>query len=178
MKVRDEAANKLIWNFCLAKGVAVGLNPIPGADMAGGLAVDVAMVIALSRVYGIPLTKKTAAGLVKDMVMALGALGFVDLGVRLAAKGVQSALAGVTILSGGLALPLTMLGYGAIGLTIGGTAAMTSYVLGRGAKVYLERGCQWGPMGIKTVVQQILQEAKSDSVLDRIKDDLKKKIKK
>src|SRR5262249_43888066 len=75
MRIRDDAANRLIWNFALAKGAAVALNPIPVADMAGGLAVDVGMVIALSRVYGIPLTKKTAAGLVKDMALAMGALG-------------------------------------------------------------------------------------------------------
>ena len=55
VRIRDEAANRLIWNFCLAKGAAVGLNPIPVADLAGGLAVDVGMIIvALSKVYGIP----------------------------------------------------------------------------------------------------------------------------
>jgi len=32
----------------------VGLNPIPVADLAGGLAVDVGMIISLSKVYGIP----------------------------------------------------------------------------------------------------------------------------
>ncbi len=177
MKLRDDAANRTIWNFAIAKGVAVGLNPIPVADMAGGLAVDVGMIVALSRVYGIPLSRKMAAGLVRDMVVALGALGAVEVATRLVAKGVQSALMGVTVLSGGLAAPLTMLGYGAIGLAQGGTAALTSYVLGRGAKVYLEQGCQWGPRGIKTVVHQILNEAKADSVLDRIRDDLRKKVK-
>ena len=177
MKIRDNAANKMIWNFAIAKGAAVALNPIPVADMAGGLAVDVGMVVALSRVYGIPLTKRVAAGLVKDMSLALGALGAVEVATRLVAKGVQSALGGATVLSGGLLAPLTLLGYGAIGLAQGGTAALTSYVLGRGAKMYLEQGCQWGPRGIKTVVHQILDEAKSDSVLDRIKDDLKKKVK-
>ena len=177
MKIRDDAANRTIWNFAIAKGVAVGLNPIPIADMADGLAVDVAMVITLSKVYGIPLTKKVAAGLVKDMMISLGALGAVEVVTRLVAKGVQSALAGVTILSGGLAAPLSMLGYGAIGLAQGGTAALTSYVLGHGAKVYLEQGCQWGPRGIKTVVHQILNQAKADSVMDRIRDDLRKKVK-
>ena len=42
--------------------------------------------------------------------------------------------------SGGLALPLTVLGYSAVGLTMGGSAAATSYVLGHGAKVYLKQG--------------------------------------
>lgn len=177
MKIRDEAANRMIWNFAIAKGAAVGLNPVPFADMAGGLAVDVGMVVALSRVYGIPLSRKMAAGLVKDMMLALGALGAVEVATRLIAKGVQSALAGVTLATGGLATPLTMLGYGAIGLATGSTAALTSYVLGHGSKIYFEQGGQWGPRGIKTVVHQILNDAKADSVMDRIRDDLRKKVK-
>ena len=49
-------------------------------------------------------------------------------------------------------------------------------MLGHGAKVYLRQGCQWGPRGIKTVIHQILAEAKADSVIDRLRDDLKKRI--
>src|SRR5204862_3403652 len=29
MRIRDDAANRMIWNFALAKGAAVALNPIP-----------------------------------------------------------------------------------------------------------------------------------------------------
>lgn len=176
LRIRDETANRLIWNFAIAKGAAVALNPVPVADLAGGLAVDVGMIVALSKVYGIPLTKKTAASLVRDMLLALGAMGAVEVATRLMASGVKSALAGLSVLSGGLAIPLTALGYGAIGLAQGGTAATTSYVLGQGAKTYLKNGCQWGPRGIKTVIQQIVSEAKTDSVIDRLRDDLKSRI--
>jgi small GTP-binding protein len=178
VRIRDDAANRLIWNFCLAKGAAVGLNPIPVADLAGGLAVDVGMIIALSRVYGIPLTRASAAKLVRDMTIALGAMGLVQVATRLVTSGVKSAMAGLTIMTGGLAGPLTALGYGAIGLTQAGAAASTSYVLGHGAKTYLRQGCQWGPRGIKTVIQQLIVQAKSDSVIERLRDDLKKRLKK
>ena len=75
IRIRDDAANRLIWNFSLATGAAVALNPIPVVDIAGGLAVDVGMIVALSNVYGIPLTRRTAASLVRDMMLALGAMG-------------------------------------------------------------------------------------------------------
>jgi small GTP-binding protein len=176
LRIREDAASRLIWNFALAKGAAVGLNPVPVADMAGGLAVDVGLIVALSKVYGIPLTRKTAAGLVSEMMLALGALGMVEVATRLVARGVQSSLAGLSILTGGLAVPLAALGYGAIALAIGGSAATTSYVLGHGAKVYLKQGCQWGPRGIKTVIQQIVTEAKADSVIERLRDDLKTRL--
>jgi small GTP-binding protein len=177
IRIRDDAANRLIWNFSLATGAAVALNPIPLADIAGGLAVDVGMIVALSNVYGIPLTRRTAASLVRDMMLALGAMGAVRVFGRLVASGIKSSLAGVTILSGGLAAPLTAIGYGVFGLAQAATAASTSYVLGHGAKTYLRQGCQWGPRGIKTVIQQIIAEAKADSVIDRLRDDLKKRLK-
>ena len=178
VRIRDDAANRLIWNFSLAKGAAVGLNPIPVADLAGGLAVDVGMIIALSKVYGIPLTRSSAIKLVRDMTIALGAMGLLQVATRLVTSGVKSAMAGLTIMTGGLAGPLTALGYGAIGLTQAGAAASTSYVIGHGAKTYLRQGCQWGPKGIKTVVQQLLVQAKTDSVIERLRDDLKKRLKK
>lgn len=175
--LRDDAAQRLIWNFAIAKGAAVALNPIPVADMAGGLAVDIAMVVSLSRLYGIPLTRRAAAGLIKDMALALGALGLVEVATRVIAGGVKSALAGFAVMTGGLGAPLAVAGTIAIGVTQGGTAALTSYVIGRGAKRYLQEGCQWGPRGIKTVIQEILQEAKDESVLDRLKDEIKRKVK-
>ena len=145
VRIRDDAANRLIWNFAMATGAAVALNPIPVVDIAGGLAVDVGMIVALSRVYGIPLTRRTAASLVRDMMMALGAMGAVGIVGRLIYSGIKSSLAGVTVLSGGLAAPLTALGYGVFGLAQASVAASTSYVLGHGAKTYLRQGCQWGP---------------------------------
>ncbi len=177
VRIRDDAANRLIWNFSLATGAAVALNPIPVVDIAGGLAVDVGMIVALSNVYGIPLTRRTATSLVRDMMLALGAMGAVGIVSRLVASGIKSSLAGVTILSGGLAAPLTALGYATVGVAQAATAASTSYVVGHGAKTYLRQGCQWGPRGIKTVIQQIITEAKADSVIDRLRDDLKKRLK-
>ena len=45
------------------------------------------MIVALSKVYGIPVTRKTASGLVKDMMLALGALGVVEVATRPVAGG-------------------------------------------------------------------------------------------
>ncbi|QEH36265.1 GTPase Era [Aquisphaera giovannonii] len=177
VRIRDEAANRIIWNYAIAKGLAVGINPIPVADLAGGVAVDVAMIVALSRVYGIPLTKSSAAKLVRDMTVALGAVGLVQVGLRLVRSGVKSAMAGLTVMTGGLAGPLTALGYTALGVSQGAAAASASYVIGQGAKTYLRQGCQWGPKGIKTVINQILVDAKNDSVVQRLREDLKMRLK-
>ena len=104
-------------------------------------------------------------------------MGAVGIASRLIGSGIKSSLAGITILSGGLAAPFTALGYGVFGLAQAATAASTSYILGQGAKTYLRQGCQWGPRGIKTVIHQIVSEAKADSVIDRLRDDLKARLK-
>ena len=178
VEIREQEANRLIWNFSLVKGAAVALNPIPIADLAGGVGVDVAMILALSRVYGIPLTRASALKLVRDMSFALGATGLVQLATKLLASGVKSALAASTVMTGGLATPLTILGYSAIGLSQASAAATASYVVGQGAKTYLKQGCQWGPRGAKTVIQEILVQAKADSIVDRLRADLKQRIRK
>ena len=110
------------------------------------------------------------------MVKALGALGAVEVVSKLLSSGVKASLGGITILSSSIALPLTAIGYGAVGLAQGAGAAGTSYVFGQAAKIYLQQGCQWGPRGIKTVVAEILDQAKADSVVERLRDDLKAKV--
>lgn len=178
LAIREQEADRLIWNFALVKGAVVALNPIPVADLAGGVGVDAAMILALSRVYGIPLTRPAALRLVRDVSIALGATGAFQLAAKLLAGGIKSALAASTIMTGGLAAPLTLLGYGAIGLSQAVAAATASYVVGRGAKVYLARGCQWGPRGVKTVIQEILVQARTDSIVDRLRAELKQRIQK
>lgn len=177
LELRDEAARRLIWNYALIKGAAVALNPVPVADLAGGLAVDVSMVYALGQLYGFSMTRSAAAGLVKDMSIAFGVMGLVQLGARLARSGIKGAMAGLTVMSGGLAAPLTALVYGTIGLTQAAAGASASYIIGKGAVTYLSQGGQWGPKGVKTVIQEIMAEAKDDSIVDRLREDLKTQLK-
>ena len=155
----------------------MALNPVPVADLAGGVAVDVAMILALSRIYGIPLTRPAAARLVRDMTFALGATGLVHYAARLIGSGVKASMAGLTVMSGGLAAPLTALGYGAIGLTQAVAGATASYVIGHAAGAYLRQGGEWGPRGMKTVVQELLAQARADSIVDRLRDELKSQVK-
>jgi hypothetical protein len=51
--------------------VAVALNPIPVADLLAALAVDVGMVVHLSRLYGLPLSRQEAGSLVKVIATQL-----------------------------------------------------------------------------------------------------------
>ena len=43
--IRHDVADKIVRNYCLGKGVAVALNPIPVADILAAVATDAAMIL-------------------------------------------------------------------------------------------------------------------------------------
>ena len=77
------------------------------ADVVGGTALDAAMVVQLSRVYGLPLTRSESGRLVAVISTQLAALMGAVWGMQLA----SSALKG---LSGGLSVVVTAAAQGAL----------------------------------------------------------------
>jgi len=60
---RKTVAEKIIGNYCLAKGLVVAVNPIPVADLLAAAGTDLAMVKHLGNVYGFQLSKREASKL-------------------------------------------------------------------------------------------------------------------
>jgi Uncharacterized protein/domain associated with GTPases len=120
---------KLIHNYCIAKGVAVALNPIPVADLLAAAGLDAAMVVQLSRVYGLPLTRAESGRLVAVISAQLAALMGAIWGMQL----VASALKGV---SAGLSVVVTAAAQGALGW-------YATVLIGRAAERYLIAGKSW-----------------------------------
>ena len=58
LAIREEAANRLIQKAVMLKAIAVALNPVTVIDLLTGAAVDVATILSLSRLYGMPMTQK------------------------------------------------------------------------------------------------------------------------
>lgn len=69
--IRRDLAERVVRNYCLAKGVAVALNPIPVADLLAAIATDAAMVVHLGRVYGLPITRGEAGSSLKTIFTQL-----------------------------------------------------------------------------------------------------------
>ncbi len=59
-EVKRQVAARLIRNYCVAKGIAVAINPVPVTDLAAAAALDITLVVHLSRVYGLPVTRGEA----------------------------------------------------------------------------------------------------------------------
>ena len=70
--LREDRANRTIWSFAAAKALAVALNPIPAADVLGGSAVDVSMVVTLAHIYGLEMSWVHARKLLTSIGKAAG----------------------------------------------------------------------------------------------------------
>jgi small GTP-binding protein len=155
---RRELAAKVIRQYCLAKGVAVALNPIPVADLLAAAALDAALVMHLGRVYGLPLTKSEAGSLIAVISAQLAALMGAIWGVHL----VASALKGM---SAGLSTVVTAGAQGAL-------AWYATELVGRAAERYLVAGKSWGDKGPKRVVAEIVESLDRDSILREAREEI------
>lgn len=151
VEIRREIAAKVIRQYCIAKSIAVALNPVPVADLLAAGALDAALVMHLGRVYGLPLTRREAGSLITTICAQLVALMGAIWGIHLAA----SALKG---LSAGMSTVLTAATQGAL-------AWYATELVGRVAERYLAAGKSWGDKGAKKVVNEIVESLDRDSIL-------------
>jgi uncharacterized protein (DUF697 family) len=162
VRLRNEKATATIWSYAVMKSLAVALNPGAVIDVLGGTAVDVTMVVTLAKIYGIEITMAGARDLVTSI---LKAAGWVMLG-EAAVSYASSLFKGLTV------------GYGTVltALPQGAAAGYGSYIVGQAARIYFEQGASWGEQGPKRVVTRILDNTDKESVLQRLKEEIKKKI--
>ncbi len=161
--IRRDLAEQVVRNYCLAKGVAVALNPIPVADILAAVATDAAMIVHLSRVYGLPISRGEAGALMKTIFVQLGFL----MGTVWMMNMVASALKGV---SAGLSTVVTAGAQGAV-------AWYGTYVVGKAAEHYFIQGKSWGEGGPKRVVQDILDSLDRESLLAQAREDILSRLK-
>jgi GTP-binding protein Era len=162
LAIRRQLGEKVVRNYSLFKGVAVAINPVPVADLATAVAVDVSMVAHLSEVYGLPMTRTQSGRLIKtisgQLLLLMGTTWIVHLLSSLLKAG-----------SAGLSTVLTA---GAQG----GVAYYSTYVVGRAAEQYLAAGCSWGEGGPKQVIRNILDSIDRDSLLAKARQDILARI--
>jgi len=163
LTARRTLGDRVIRTWCIAKGIAVALNPVPVADLVAAAVVDVSMVIHLSRSYGLPLTRSEAGELVKT----IGAQMLLLMGTVWAVNLVSSAL---KLGTGGLSAIVT-------GGAQGAVAYYSTYVVGRAAERYLANGKSWGDAGPKLAVREILDSLDRESILDQAKADIRARLK-
>jgi GTPase len=173
LALRDRQANRVIWQSVITKSLAIALNPITFLDIISSATIDIAMILTLSKLYGIPMNQKDAVGLLKKIAIALGGIGAGELLTTLGLSSLKGAL--------GLAAPVTggfsLVPYVSVAVAQAAIAGVSSYGIGQVAKRYLANGASWGPNSPKTVVKEILASIDQSYILNRIKLELGEKLK-
>ncbi|MEM9904837.1 MAG: GTP-binding protein [Cyanobacteria bacterium P01_D01_bin.44] len=165
-------AEQLIWQFAKYKAAAVALNPVALLDILGGIASDLIMIRSLAKLYGFPMTGYEASRLWQAIARSSGTLILSELGSGLllglgksgaAIWSLFESFSGATAYAGAMVAQAGAAGYG-------------TYAVGQAARVYLEQGCNWGPQGVNTVMQDILAKANQDSTLERLQTEIKSSV--
>ena len=162
VQMRQRQANSTIMSYAAVKAAAVAFNPVAIADVLGGTAVDAAMVVTLARIYGLEMTTSHAQQLVKSILKAAGLVMLGEAVVSVSSSLFKAVTAGVGMVVS--AVPQ------------GAAAGYGSYIVGQSAKYYFEHGSSWGPDGPKQVVRDILAETDKQSVIDKLKDEIRRKM--
>jgi len=159
---RKTVAEKVIRNYCLAKGLVVAVNPIPVADLLAAAGTDVAMVIHLGNIYGFQLSRREASRLLLTISAQMLLLMSAYWGVNMVSAAMKSISAGMsTVLTAG---------------TQGALAWYATYVTGNAAETWFAKGKSWGSGGPKETIKEILDGLDRDSILMTARSDIMSKL--
>ncbi|MEM6253473.1 MAG: GTP-binding protein [Cyanobacteria bacterium P01_D01_bin.156] len=171
-ELNQVAADEIILQFAKYKAAAIALNPVAVLDILGGVTSDLVMIRNLAKLYGFPMTNFEASKLWQAIVRSSGTLVLSELGSTLllgigksgaALWSLVDGTSGLTAYAGAMGAQAAAAGYG-------------TYAVGQAARVYLEQGCSWGPQGIKTLMRTIVNNAKSDSALERLQTEVRQSV--
>ena len=143
-------SNKVINKYMWITGGVILVNPLPAIDFLTTTSVNVQMIMEISKIYEIKLTKKDAKDLSKSLLIALAKLGIL--------KG------GLAILSPALSTTLTKIIISKSIQSI--TAGWLIRIVGLSLIEYFKNGQDWGDGGIQEVVDKIYRISKREEILN------------
>ncbi|NER06528.1 MAG: DUF697 domain-containing protein [Okeania sp. SIO3C4] len=168
IEIREQSANQVIWKAVMTKAMAIALNPITVVDILSGAAIDIAMILTLSKLYGIQMSQSGAIDLLQKIAISMGGITASELVANLGLSSVKGLLGLAAPATGGLSLAP----YLSVAVTQAAVAGLSSYGIGQVTKTYLANGASWGEEGPKAVVSHILESLDENSIMGRIKEEL------
>ncbi|MGK7941785.1 MAG: GTP-binding protein [Crocosphaera sp.] len=164
LRNRQKEAEKIVWKYVKYKSLAVAINPIGFLDIIGGTIADLSLIRALAKLYGLPITNYEAGKLWRKILFSSGGLvlGEVLSGLILGLG--KTALAASSLLEN----PGMLTTYGSTAMMQAGIAAYGTYIIGKAAQVYLEKGCSWGSLGPSMVIKNIVTQVDPNTIIYRL----------
>ncbi len=160
--VRKNLADALIRKYCLVKGLAVAVNPVPVADLLAAAGTDIAMIIHLGEIYGFRLDKREASRL----LLTISAQWLALMGAYWGMNLVSSALKTVSV---GMSTVLTASAQGAL-------AWYATYLTGRMAQDWFSRGKSWGAAGPRQVARELLASLDRNEIIASSMQEIRKRM--
>ena len=162
--IREKEAEEIIWRYAKYKALIVAVNPIAILDLISGLVSDLAMIRALARLYGLPITSYEAGKLWQTIVKSVGGLLVGEIFSTLVFGFTKTTTAITSLWEN----PAGFTTLATTALTQGTIAGYGSYIVGKVAQTYLENGCTWGSTGVDTVIGEIIAQADDDSIVAKL----------
>ncbi|WP_411876741.1 DUF697 domain-containing protein [Vulcanococcus limneticus] len=148
------AAQGLIGRFAALKATGVAANPLLLLDLAGGLALDTALVLQLCQLYGLPMGGAGARALLVRLSAQNALLGGAQLGIQLVLGGIRQLLVLAAPLSGGLSLAPAA----PVALAQAALAVHTTRLTGRLAAAELLRGAGLGARRPASLLRRLARQ--------------------
>jgi len=148
------AAQGLIGRYAALKATGVAANPLLLLDLAGGLALDTALVVQLCELYGLELGGGGARALLTRLSAQNALLGGTQLGIQLLLGGLRQLLLLAAPLSGGLSLAPAA----PVALAQAALAVHTTRLTGRLAAAELLRSAQHGRLRPASLLRRLAHQ--------------------
>ena len=162
---RNTSANKVINKYTWITGGVILINPLPVIDFLTTTSVNVQMIIEISKIYNVVITKKEAIDLSKSLLTTLAKLGIL--------KG------GLSVITAALSANFTTIFISKSIQSI--TSCWLIRIVGLSIIEYFNNGQDWGDGGIQEVIEQVYKLNRREEILNqfikeaiekiRIKDD-------
>ncbi|MGB0564859.1 MAG: GTP-binding protein [Spirulinaceae cyanobacterium] len=172
LEIRAQLSDQMIWRAVMTKAAAIALNPVTVLDLLTGAVIDVALILSLSRLYGLTLTQQGAITLLRQIALGMGGITLGDVLTSLGLSSLKSALGAAAPLTGGASLTP----YIPVAIAQASVAGVTTYAIAQVTRTYLLNGADWGPEGPKTVIRKILDSLDEQSILHRIRAELTERL--
>ncbi|NOK71005.1 MAG: DUF697 domain-containing protein [Chloroflexi bacterium AL-N10] len=164
IELRAKDAEEIIWQYAKYKALGVAINPIAIFDILAGIITDLSLIRALAKLYGLPMTSYEAGKVWRKIMISSGSLLLGEI-VSIIFLGFGKSATAITSITQN---PNLITSYASMAALQGGLAGYGAYIVGKVAQEYLENGCSWGSLGVSTVIETIITQTDSNTILYRL----------
>ena len=157
---RDSSANKIINKYTLITGGVIFVNPLPVVDFITTTSVNVQMILEISKIYDVKITKNEAIDLSKSLLTTLAKLGILKGGLSVITTALSSNFTTIFVAKSVQSI----------------TSCWLIKIVGLSIIEYFKNGKNWGDGGLQEVIEKIYKLNKREEILNNFVKEAIKKI--